>query len=86
MRGGLGEFDGKGGGVSGFIFPIDIFFRNPQRLPFSLIDRDRDEPSPSSSLTGIWIGGLVEGAYNEWVGLSLAMVDPWELSHIDWLN
>lgn len=85
MRGGLGEF-GRGG-VSGFIFPIDIFFRKPQRLLFSLVDRDRDEPSPSSSLTGIWIGGLVEGAYNERVGLSLGMVEPCcELSHIDWLN
>lgn len=85
-RGGLGEFDGIREGESGFIFPIDIFFRKPQRLFFSLVDRDRDEPSPSSSLTGIWIGGLDEGVYNERVGLSLAMVEPCELSHIDWLN
>ena len=86
MRGGLGEFDGIGEGESGFIFPIDIFFRKPQRLFFSLVDRDRDEPSPSSSLTGIWIGGLGEGAYNERVGLSSTTVEPCELSHIDWLN
>ena len=83
-RGGLGEFDGVEEGVSGFIFPIDIFFRKPQRLPFSfsLEDRGRDEPSPSSILTGLWIGGLLEGAYDERVGWTFTMFEPCGF-HID---
>ena len=38
---------GRGGTGSTFIFPIDIFLRNPQRLFFSFEGLDRCEPLPS---------------------------------------
>jgi hypothetical protein len=49
----------EGGSI--LIFPIDIFFRNPQRLPFSfpsLIDRAWDMYFPSwvSCVPGFWKG------------------------------
>jgi hypothetical protein len=82
-RGGLGEFDDVVEGVSSFIFPIDIFFRKPQRLFFSREVRGRDETSVSSSLTGLWIGGLLEGVYEERVGWIFIALEPCGLFHID---
>jgi len=72
-----GEPDGEVWGASGFILPMDIFFRNPHRLFFSRVGGRR------LSLSCDGVPGI--GVKDEDLDIGSPADGP-DFSHIDWLN